>query len=163
MFVLCCLQVIVVIKEVVQGQQRKTFHPVSSSQAISEAIWSVLKLSAVMDGSQAANHSHTTEWMKVMCRHMLNKVHEATPQLRGLQVTVCGFFNHAVLGGVHGSVTGDDLRGAEPADCAELCAHCELRDKHPASWREDMLATKVWIGCFVVTVNSEASFPCKHF
>lgn len=69
--------------------------------------------------------------MKVMCRHMYNKVSNATPQLRGLEMTVCGLFNHAVLGEVHGSVTGNDLRGAEPAECAELCAHCEAGDKHP--------------------------------
>lgn len=89
--VLCRLQVFVVIKEVVLEQQWKKFHPVSSSQAISEAIWSVLKLNAVMDGSQAANHSYTTEWMKVMCRHMFNKVSEAAPQLHGLEMTVCFF------------------------------------------------------------------------
>lgn len=91
LFFLLHLQVFVVIKEVVLEQQRKKFHPVSSSQAISEAIWSVLKLSAVMDGGQAANHSHTTEWMKVMCRHMFNKVSKAAPQLRGLEITVWVF------------------------------------------------------------------------
>lgn len=66
-----------------------------------------------------------------MCRHMYNKVSKATPQLNGLEMTVCGLFNHAVLGEVHGSVTGNDLRRAEPADCAELCAYCGAGDKYP--------------------------------
>lgn len=44
---------------------------------------------------------------------------------------VCGLFNHAVLEEVHGSVAGNDLRGAEAAECAELCAHCDAGDKHP--------------------------------
>ena len=74
-----------------------------------------------------------------MCGHVYGKVSEAPPQLRGLGTTECvcvcvcvlGLFNHAVLGEVHGSVTGDDPRGEEPAECAELCAHCEAADKHP--------------------------------
>ena len=127
----CQLQVIVVWKEVVSEQQWKKFHPLSSSQAISEAIWSVLKHSADMDAGQAANHTHTTEWMKAMCRHMYNKVSEASPQHYGLEMTVCGLLNHAVLEEVHGSAAGNDLRGAEAAECAELCAHCEAGDKHP--------------------------------
>lgn len=62
---------------------------------------------------------------------MFNKVSKATAQLCGLEMTVCGLFSHAVLEKVHGSVTGNDLRGAEAAECAELCAHCEAGDKHP--------------------------------
>lgn len=63
----------------------------------------------------------------MMCKHMYNKVSESTPQLHGLEMTVCGLFNHAALREVHGSVTGNDLRGVEPAECA----HCEVGDKHP--------------------------------
>lgn len=126
----CQLQVIVVLEEVVLEQHWKKFHPVSSFQAISEAIWSVLKQSTDMDVGQAADHRHTTKWMKVMCRHMYNKVSKATPQRHGVEMAVCGLFNHAVLGEVHASVTGNDLRGAQPAECAEPCAH---RDKHPGS------------------------------
>ncbi|CAB1419497.1 unnamed protein product [Pleuronectes platessa] len=45
-----------------------------------------------------------------------------------LQITVTPL----MLGEVHGSVTGNDPRGGEePAECAELCAHCEAGDKHP--------------------------------
>lgn len=84
-----------------------------------------------MDAGQTANHSHTAEWMKEMCRHMFNKVSKAKPQLCGLEKTLCGLFNHAVLGEVHGSVTGNDLRAAEPAECAGPCALCRAGDKHP--------------------------------
>lgn len=66
---------------------------------------------------------------------MYNKVSEATPQHYGLEMTVCGLLNHAVLEEVHGSVAGNDLRGAEAAECAELCAHCEAGDKHPGYGR----------------------------
>lgn len=62
---------------------------------------------------------------------MYNKVSKATPQLNGLEMTVCGLFNHAALGEVHGSVTANDLRRAEMAECAELCAYCGAGDKHP--------------------------------
>lgn len=55
----------------------------------------------------------------------------ATQQLHGLEMAVCGLFNHAVLEEVHGPVTGNDLRGAEAAECVELCARCEAEDKHP--------------------------------
>lgn len=44
---------------------------------------------------------------------------------------VCSLFNHAALEELHGSVAGIDLRGAEAAERAELCAHCEAADKHP--------------------------------
>lgn len=120
----------------------KTFHPVSSSQAISEAIWSVLRQSTDMDAGQAANHSHTAEWMKVMCRHMYNKVSMATPQPRGfLEITVCGLFNHAVLGEVYGSVTGDDLvgRGCRAGWACWSCVHTVRREisiQAIACWQE---------------------------
>ena len=60
--------------------------------------------------------------MKVMQRHMYNKVSKATPQLSGSEKTVRGLFNHAELGEVHGSVNGNDLRHDELAECAEQCA-----------------------------------------
>lgn len=62
--------------------------------------------------------------------HVQQSVQSST-QLYGLEMNVCGLFNHAMLGEVHGSVTSNDLRGAEPAESAELCAHCEAGDKHP--------------------------------
>ena len=40
-----------------------------------------------MEAGQAANHSHTAEWVKVMCGHVYGKVSEAPPQLRGLGTT----------------------------------------------------------------------------
>lgn len=36
-----------------------------------------------------------------------------------------------MLGEVHGSAVGSDLRVAEPAEREELCAHCEAADKYP--------------------------------
>lgn len=57
----CRLQVIVFLDKVVFEQHWKKFHPVSSSQAISEAILSVLQQSKDMEAGQAANHSHTIQ------------------------------------------------------------------------------------------------------
>lgn len=53
---------------------------------------------------------------------MYNKVSKATPQLSGLEMTVCGLFSHPARGEVHGSANGNDLRCAEPAEREELCA-----------------------------------------
>lgn len=106
----------------------------SSSPAISVAIWSVLKRSAVMDAGQAVNHSHAAEWRKSdvqTCVQQSVQGYTTAPRVRN--GCVWGLFNHAVLGEAHGSVTGNDLRGAEPAECAELCAHCEAGDKHPGN------------------------------
>lgn len=53
---------------------------------------------------------------------MYNKVSKAIPQLSGSEITVCGLFNHAVLGEVHGSVADNDLRRAAPAE-VRSCVH----------------------------------------
>lgn len=80
-----------------------------------------------MEAGQAENQGRTIRRMKVMCRHMYTEVSKATPQLNGLEMTVCGLFNRPVLGEVHGSAAGNDLRCVEPAECGEPCAYLRSR------------------------------------
>lgn len=73
-----------------------------------------------MDADQAAkSQSHH----RVRGRDVHTRVRQSVRgSTAGSERTVGGLFSHAVLGEVHGSVAGNDLRAAEPAECAELCA-----------------------------------------
>lgn len=83
-----------------------------------------------------------------MCRHMYNKVSDATPEPHGLELTVCGLFNHAAHGEVHGSVTRKDLSGDEPRAVCTLQGRISIQPVicHQEMVRnQERLPRKVWI------------------
>lgn len=77
---------------------------------------------------------------------------EATPRCDGLEKTVCGLFNHAELGEVRGSASGNDLWRDETSKHAEPCAWFGLRDKHPGKGLLPQQKRKVELESFELNV-----------